>query len=80
MKTADSDPHAGSSDKSLLGLATSDPVPPSRPILPVIPARAGPQPPSSGLSLTAARTGAHSSNGNNRPLDTKGSQIRASLL
>jgi transposase len=55
-------PDAGSSDKSLPGPATCDPTPDSHPILPVTPGalvHAGPQPPSSGLCLTAARTGKH---------------------
>ena len=59
---ADCDPNAGSSDKSLPGPATCDPTPESHPILPVTPGalvHAGPQPPSSGLCLTAGRTGAH---------------------
>jgi hypothetical protein len=66
---AGSDPDAGSSDKSLPGPATSDPTPASHPIPPVTPAApitAGPQPLSSGLCLTAARTGAHSPGGSNR--------------
>ena len=56
------DPNAGSSDKSLPGPATCDPTPAAHPILPVTPGalvHAGPQPLSSGLCLTAARTGAH---------------------
>jgi hypothetical protein len=43
------------------------------------PASAGPQPPSSAVCLTAARTGAHSQSGQRRPLDTEGSQNRTSV-
>jgi transposase len=58
-------PVAGTSEKSLPGPATNDPTPakpahsPGRSRRP--PISAGPQPPSSALGLTAARTGAHSS-------------------
>ncbi len=45
-------------------------------LLPPPPIPAGPQPPSSALCLTTARTGAHSRGGNNDPLDTEGSQKR----
>jgi hypothetical protein len=73
--------------------AGSDPMPalrishfPDRPpatlrpfsrLLPPPALRASPQPLSSGLRLTAARTGAHSARGNNRPLDTEGSLLVA---
>jgi transposase len=71
------DPNAGSSDKSLPGPATSDPTPERHPVLPGNPgalAHAGPQPPSSGLCLTAGRTGAHSPGGNNHPLTQRGAR------
>jgi len=45
-------------------------------LLPAAPYHAGPQPPSSALCLTAARTGAHWQAGNNHPLDTEGSHVR----
>src|SRR6266568_6905895 len=45
---------------------------------PAAPFHAGPQPPSSALCLTAARTGAHWQAGNNHPLDTEGSHDRSS--
>jgi len=65
------DPGAGSSDKSLPGPVTSDLRPFSR-LLPPLSPRAGPQSPSSGLRLTAGRTGAHSPAGNNHPLTQRG--------
>jgi len=44
------------------------------------PLHAGPQPPSSAVCLTAARTGAHSQAGNNHPLDIEGSHERTFRL
>ena len=62
-------------DKSLPGPATSAPTPQAIPFPRLLPPpliRAGPQPPSSGLCLTAARTGAHSPAGNNHLLTQRG--------
>src|SRR5437660_11204683 len=45
-------------------------------LLPAPPFHAGPQPSSSAVCLTTARTGAHSRARNNDPLDTEGSHVR----
>ena len=75
---ADSDPCTGPSEKSLPGPAAHDPTPlppASKPIRSPASSRrpsttAGPQPLSSAVCLTPARTGAHSPGGNNNTLLT----------
>src|SRR5690242_11695575 len=47
---------------------------PSSRLLPPLPAPPGPQPPSSGLCVTAGRTSAHSPDGNNHPLTQRGAR------
>jgi Transposase IS116/IS110/IS902 family len=75
---------AGSDPKPALRISHfPDPLPatlrqraiPFSRLLPPPLTRAGPQPPSSGLRLTAARTGAHSQAGNNHPLTQRGAMI-----
>jgi Transposase IS116/IS110/IS902 family len=69
---AGSNPITGASEKSLPGPAANHPTPPQHPRFsrpfPAPFTGAGPQPPSSAVCLTAARTGAHCRAGNSRSL------------